>query len=109
MVDGSFVPATLAEPRLVGYARVSTDDQDLSLQIDALTKHGIPKSYIFMNKLSECPCLQVRLTHVHSCGHLGLPLRCRDEITHPQKDGTSREPHSWHESPTDWSVAILAV
>ena len=34
------------------YARVSTDDQDLSLQIDALTKHGIPKTYIFMDKLS---------------------------------------------------------
>ena len=38
--------------RLVGYARVSTDDQDLSLQIDALTKHGIPKSLIFSDKLS---------------------------------------------------------
>ena len=40
------------EQRLVGYARVSTDDQDLSLQIDALTKQGIPKTYIFMDKLS---------------------------------------------------------
>ncbi len=39
-------------PRLVGYARVSTDDQDLSLQVDALTKQGIPKSAIFMDKLS---------------------------------------------------------
>lgn len=39
-------------PRLVGYARVSTDDQDLSLQIDALTKQGIPKNAIFMDKLS---------------------------------------------------------
>ena len=38
--------------RLLGYARVSTDDQDLSLQIDALEKHGIPKSFIFMDKLS---------------------------------------------------------
>ena len=38
--------------RLLGYARVSTDDQDLSLQIDALTKHGIPKSLIFSDKLS---------------------------------------------------------
>ncbi len=39
--------------RLLGYARVSTDDQDLSLQIDALEKHGIAKSLIFMDKLSE--------------------------------------------------------
>ncbi|MCH7688245.1 MAG: recombinase family protein [Planctomycetes bacterium] len=40
------------EVRFVGYARVSTDDQNLSLQIDALTKHGIPRSNIFMDKLS---------------------------------------------------------
>jgi DNA invertase Pin-like site-specific DNA recombinase len=38
--------------RLLGYARVSTDDQDLSLQIDALEKHGIARSLIFMDKLS---------------------------------------------------------
>ena len=38
--------------RLLGYARVSTDDQDLSLQIDALESHGIAKSLIFMDKLS---------------------------------------------------------
>ena len=41
-----------SDGRLIGYARVSTDDQDLSLQIDALTKHGIPKSRIFSDKLS---------------------------------------------------------
>ena len=44
--------STLTESRLVGYARVSTDDQDLSLQIDALTKQGIPPSSIFMDKIS---------------------------------------------------------
>ena len=38
--------------RMVGYARVSTDDQDLSLQIDALIRHGIAKNEIFMDKLS---------------------------------------------------------
>lgn len=38
--------------RLLGYARVSTDDQDLSLQIDALEKHSIPKALIFTDKLS---------------------------------------------------------
>ena len=42
--------------RTIGYARVSTDDQDLSLQIDALTKHGIPKSQIFTDKLSGARC-----------------------------------------------------
>ena len=40
------------EPRMIGYVRVSTFDQDLSLQIDALTRAGIPKSHIFMDKLS---------------------------------------------------------
>ncbi|MFH1923967.1 MAG: recombinase family protein, partial [Planctomycetota bacterium] len=39
-------------PRQVGYARVSTDDQDLSLQIDALTRQGIPTASIFMDKVS---------------------------------------------------------
>lgn len=38
--------------RSIGYARVSTDDQNLTLQIDALTKHGIPAWRIFKNKLS---------------------------------------------------------
>ena len=38
--------------RLLGYARVSTDDQNLTLQIDALTNHGISKSNIFTDKLS---------------------------------------------------------
>jgi DNA invertase Pin-like site-specific DNA recombinase len=38
--------------RLLGYARVSTDDQDLSLQIDALEKHGIASSLIFTDKIS---------------------------------------------------------
>jgi len=38
--------------RQVGYARVSTDDQDLSLQIDAITKQGIPTTAIFMDKVS---------------------------------------------------------
>ena len=43
---------TTGVPRQFGYARVSTDDQNLSLQIEALTKHGIPKPHIFMDKVS---------------------------------------------------------
>ena len=38
--------------RSFGYARVSTDDQDLTLQLDALTKHGITASRISEDKLS---------------------------------------------------------
>ena len=38
--------------RLVGYARVSTGGQDLSLQLDALQKQGVPKELIFTDKVS---------------------------------------------------------
>ena len=38
--------------RSFGYARVSTDDQNLALQLHALTHHGIPASQIFRDKRS---------------------------------------------------------
>ena len=38
--------------RLIGYARVSTQDQDLALQIDALLKYGVAKELIFTDKAS---------------------------------------------------------
>src|SRR5258707_8644899 len=38
--------------RLVGYARVSTQDQDLALQIDALLKYGVAEDLIFTDKAS---------------------------------------------------------
>ena len=38
--------------RLIGYARVSTDDQDLALQIDSLTNLGINRDVIFSDKMS---------------------------------------------------------
>src|SRR5476651_1541806 len=38
--------------RLVGYARVSTQDQDLALQIDALLKYGVAKELIFTDRAS---------------------------------------------------------
>ena len=37
---------------IFGYARVSTDDQNLSLQIDALTHYGIDK--LFQEKSNWC-------------------------------------------------------
>lgn len=53
---------------LVGYARVSTDDQDLSLQIDALKKAGCKK--IFRDKASgaktERPGLHSALSYVRN-------------------------------------------
>ena len=37
---------------MVGYARVSTDDQDLNLQIDSLTNLGVNPDDIFTEKIS---------------------------------------------------------
>ena len=37
---------TVSDGRLVGYARVSTDDQNLTLQIDALRNHGVDEALI---------------------------------------------------------------
>jgi len=39
-------------PRLVGYMRVSTDEQELALQRNALIKYGVPEDRIFSDKMS---------------------------------------------------------
>jgi DNA invertase Pin-like site-specific DNA recombinase len=38
--------------RMLGYARVSTSEQELHLQLDALTQHGIPLERIYQEKTS---------------------------------------------------------
>ncbi len=43
---------TVSHGRLVGYARVSTDDQDLSLQIDALVGLGVQQDHVFTDTIS---------------------------------------------------------
>jgi DNA invertase Pin-like site-specific DNA recombinase len=43
---------TVPDGRLVGYARVSTDDQNLTLQIDSLFACGVTKELLFTDKIS---------------------------------------------------------
>lgn len=40
------------ENDLIGYARVSTEEQNLDLQIDALVRAGVPEDRIFTEKIS---------------------------------------------------------
>ncbi len=41
-----------SDARLLGYARVSTNAQELQLQTDALVKAGVPKNLLFVDKVS---------------------------------------------------------
>src|SRR5262249_60935954 len=53
---------------LIGYARVSTDEQNLDLQRDALLKAGVAAKDIYTDKVtgvtSERPGLQAALSHL---------------------------------------------
>lgn len=51
------------ERRLIGYARVSTDDQDLSLQRAALVRYGVKPDHIYEEHASGGKMNRVQLRH----------------------------------------------
>jgi DNA invertase Pin-like site-specific DNA recombinase len=55
---------------LIGYARVSTDEQNLDLQRDALRKAGVSPKDIYTDKVTgvkaERPGLQAALSHLRA-------------------------------------------
>ena len=55
---------------LIGYARVSTNEQNLDPQLDALRKEGIAESHIYTDKVTgtkaERPGLTQALSHLRS-------------------------------------------
>lgn len=50
--------------RMFGYSRVSGTQQDLSMQIDALIKHGVDERDIYMEKVSGAKRHRKELNHV---------------------------------------------
>jgi len=40
------------DPRMIGYARVSTNDQEIHLQVDALKAQGVKEEHLFFDKMS---------------------------------------------------------
>ena len=44
--------SNIQHDRLIGYARVSTNEQDFSLQYDALLAHGVTEEHLFCDKIS---------------------------------------------------------
>ena len=46
--------------QLFGYARASTTDQELNLQIDALLSHGVEKCNLFCDKISGRDSIRCR-------------------------------------------------
>lgn len=55
---------TMSEGMTFGYARVSTEDQDLSTQIDALTRYGVPRERIWFEKASGGSMKRVELSRL---------------------------------------------
>lgn len=63
------LPEPVPEPYYVGYARVSTEDQRLDLQLDALRKAGVKEDNLHIEKISATskkrPALELAIKDLH--------------------------------------------
>ena len=59
---------------LIGYARVSTEEQNLDLQIDALVKAGVEPTHIYREKISSRRKKRPELEHALKALRLGDTL-----------------------------------
>lgn len=60
---------------MIGYARVSTEDQNLTHQIDALVRHGVPRKLIYSEKVSgAAKVLPERAKAIKQCTRPGATL-----------------------------------
>jgi DNA invertase Pin-like site-specific DNA recombinase len=72
------------QPYTFGYARVSTEDQDLTPQIEALMRYGVPRNQIYADKSSGATMERTELAKVLSV------LRPGDTLVIPQIDRLGR-------------------
>jgi hypothetical protein len=74
---------TLFPSMLIGYARVSTDDQDSALQRDALTKAGCEKIFdeIMSGGRADRPVNAIVIRTLNMCHRMGAPPLCSSLVS----------------------------
>jgi hypothetical protein len=73
--------------RLLGYARVSKDKQELQLQTDALLKAGVSKQLVFVDKVSGPDVTPSSCATSPYCSARWKRTRCSEEdVTNSRKE-----------------------
>jgi DNA invertase Pin-like site-specific DNA recombinase len=78
-----------SSPRLVGYARVSSNGQELKLQLDALSQAGCAKPDIFTDKVSGAKSARPGLDRcLEQLKSRDVLLVWRLQLSRPHRDAT---------------------